>query len=169
MGPWKAGCPRLDSYPSGSSIFSVEESRLWFHTDQHEHTRGQKTANNLQAKETSLLGGSGVARLVHKGKHSDRDFSWVRSEETLSTDRNTPHDSSFSFFTILWACSRDYNCCVLLCICYYKSNNGRSSPTEPALCSILLWVWCIGSNYGYKGESWQTWLKMDAKIQLSVV
>lgn len=75
----------------------------------------------------------------------------------------------FHFSAIQWACPRDYNCCVLLCICYYKSNNGRSSPTEPALYSILLWVWRIGSNYGYKGESWQTWLKMDAKIQLSVV
>lgn len=162
MGPWKAGCPRLDSYPSGSSIISVEESRLRFpHRPTWTHPRPENSKQPPGQRDQP-------AQWVRSG-HSDRDFSWVRSEETLSTDSNTPHDSSFSFSAILWACSRDYNCCMLLCICYYKSNNGRSSPAEPTLCSILLWVWRIGSNYGYKGESWQTWLKMDAKIQLSVV
>lgn len=103
--------------------------------------------------------------------HPDRAFRLVLREETRwqTGTPPSPADAPFHFSVVLPVCSRDYNHCVLLCICYYKSNNGRSSPTEPALCSTLLLVWRIGSNYSYKGERWQTWLKMDAKIQLSVV
>lgn len=167
MGPWKAGRPRLDSYLSGSSPFSVEESGLRFPHRPTWTCLKPENSNNLHAKETSLLSGSGVVWLVHKCEIILTETSvWFGVKKQTETPHVTP---LFYFSAIPWACCRDYNHCVLLCICYYKSNNGRSGPTEAALCFLLLLVWCIGSNYSYKRESWQTWPKMDAKIQLSGV